>query len=753
MNGHADVRSGRARDGVATLAVATVSVAVVLGFARVFPGWDFLRDLLTIVVVGHGLSLLLRRLRVPGLVAVPLVFVVLAHLVLWQSYASTFSWLLPTSETWSVARLELELVRDQFATTTAPVVHGAGWALLAAIGTATAVWLADTFAFRADARAEALVPGGVLFVFVGALGDDRSRIALAAVFVAAGCLAVIALRALHAPPRRAELRSSRSRPELVVPAAVGTAVAVALLAGMVGPRLPGALAEPLYETRGRAGGVTEVSSPLVDIRSRLVNLTDEEMFVVTSTEESYWRSTTLPEFDGTTFRLPTRSLQRIDGPFANQRQGGALIRQDIEIAGLRGQLLPVAADPVEASGPGLRWNPDTSTLVQVDGDFTPGDVYTVVSSSPRLAPSQLRSTSASAVPDPVHLDLPDDFPSSVGDLAASVTTGAPTDYDAALALQRFFRDEFQYSLEVPAGHGSSAIEVFLRQRIGYCEQFAATFAAMARTLGMPSRVAVGYTSGSDDGSGRYTVLGRHAHAWPEIWFDGVGWVPFEPTPGRGAPGAEAYTGVAPEQDTTPPAGDPGVDGDDEFVPALPEQAPPAPADVPDIDDLAALFGDPTAGQGGGDSTARTSGGSGPPIVLLVALGAVALAVLPAVVRRIRDRHRARSPSPDRVRAAWHRATRAAAAAGVPATSATTTSEWAAATGATLPAAARPMRSLAEVVDAVTYAPSGAVDLDRAGPYGETLVRDCVAWARQVDAIATDRLGPVRRITRYAAFWR
>jgi transglutaminase-like putative cysteine protease len=64
---------------------------------------------------------------------------------------------------------------------------------------------------------------------------------------------------------------------------------------------------------------------------------------------------------------------------------------------------------------------------------------------------------------------------------------------------------------------------------------------------LPSRVAVGFTPGEQRGDGRYYVEGKHAHAWPEIYFAGVGWVPFEPTPGRGNPTAENYTGVAAAQ--------------------------------------------------------------------------------------------------------------------------------------------------------------------------------------------------------------
>ena len=76
-----------------------------------------------------------------------------------------------------------------------------------------------------------------------------------------------------------------------------------------------------------------------------------------------------------------------------------------------------------------------------------------------------------------------------------MTAGATTAYDQARALQDWFRAEFEYSLEVPAGHGSSAIEAFLQRRAGYCEQFAGTMAAMARAVGLPARVAVGFTPG------------------------------------------------------------------------------------------------------------------------------------------------------------------------------------------------------------------------------------------------------------------
>ena len=136
-----------------------------------------------------------------------------------------------------------------------------------------------------------------------------------------------------------------------------------------------------------------------------------------------------------------------------------------------------------------------------------------------------------------------------------------------VALQNWFRTEFAYDLSVQAGNSDDAVRQFLRIRRGYCEQFSATFAAMARSLGIPARVAIGFTPGELRDDGLYHVYDRHAHAWPEVWFDGFGWVSFEPTPGRGEPGAESHTGVGAAQDDT--AADDGHGGGDAGRPTDP----------------------------------------------------------------------------------------------------------------------------------------------------------------------------------------
>ena len=205
-----------------------------------------------------------------------------------------------------------------------------------------------------------------------------------------------------------------------------------------------------------------------------------------------------------------------------------------------------------------------------------------------------------------------------------------------LTLQDWFRSEFQYSLNVPQGHSTSAIEAFLRNRIGYCEQFAGTFAAMARSLGVPARVAVGYTQGLEQPDGSRQVLGKNAHAWPEIWFDGLGWVPFEPTPGRGAPGAEEYTGVAPAQDESAPGTPTGDGGEAAAAPDVPPPtAPVIPLDqLPQLDENVQPTGlDPAAFS----TTVPDHGVNW--IAVAITFGVLGLLLLlPAVVRKWRRAH-------------------------------------------------------------------------------------------------------------------
>jgi hypothetical protein len=113
-----------------------------------------------------------------------------------------------------------------------------------------------------------------------------------------------------------------------------------------------------------------------------------------------------------------------------------------------------------------------------------------------------------------------------------------------LALQRHLRS-FTYDEQAPAGHEINDLLFFLEQsKRGYCEQFAAAMAVMVRALGYASRVAVGFLPGNVGEDGRFIVTTDQAHAWPEVYFKGFGWLAFEPTPTRFNPVAGDYTSPA-----------------------------------------------------------------------------------------------------------------------------------------------------------------------------------------------------------------
>jgi len=362
-----------------------------------------------------------------------------------------------------------------------------------------------------------------------------------------------------------------------------------------------------------------------------------------------------------------------------------------------------------------------------------------------------RSATANNPPDDIFLHLPDDLPDVVAELASQVTAGAATPFEQVRALQDYFQT-YTYSTEVQSGHSSSAIESFLQIKTGYCEQFAATMAAMARTLDIPSRVAVGFTPGTLRSDGWYSVLGKNSHAWPEIWFDGIGWVPFEPTPSRGIPGATDYTDLEPEQDTSPPRTGGDV-GEAAPLPATPTtvfappttRAPALPQD-PDARGDTPSGGTPRPVAGTGDG----SGGVPWPVLIVLGLGLLA-AAFPAAARRFRTRALRQQPTPERVVAAWQRACQAVTRAGVPGRESMTATEWATATAHQLPVAARPMASLAHVVDRMGYARPGSFGPD--SPGAATLGRDCELWSEQVGRIAADTLTGSVKLKRYFYDWR
>ncbi|MCU1504266.1 MAG: hypothetical protein JWM12_3620, partial [Ilumatobacteraceae bacterium] len=581
--------------------------------------------------------------------------------------------LLPTGNTIEFMRADLRLVWRQFPSAVAPVPSEGSFAMATTALLAACALLADTFAFRAFGRAESVVPAGVVFVFTSALGTDRDRVVVSALWIGAAIVVIAVLRFGHAREESAWMGAGRRTLRSVLPASLACAAVAALAAGVVAPRLPGASSHALFDTRNRGGDVTEVLNPLVDIRSRLINRANVEVFTVAATTGSYWREIGLEDFDGTTWQpLDNEQLRAADGQLASVG-GGQTIQQTITIKHLGGKLIPTAFAPVLTDTSNLYFGYDTQTLLKPDPGLRSGDVIEVTSVRPNPSADALRQATVTGAPSALLYDLPGDFPDEARQLAREVTATGTNPYDKMVLLQNWFRTGFTYDLSVQAGNSDDAIRNFLRIRRGYCEQFSATFAAMARSLGIPARVAIGFTPGEYSAAdGLYHVYDRQAHAWPEVWFDGYGWMSFEPTPGRGEPGAEAHTGVTAAQDDTAATSGDGAEPIDPSGIVVPTTAattgtlPAAPASTP----ITAPVTTVATSSGGGSFAAN---GVAMWVVVLVLLVLAWATFMPRVARATR-RRRAQAPE-DRVAAAWRRSCGVLRLVGAPAPGGTTPLEY------------------------------------------------------------------------------
>lgn len=129
-----------------------------------------------------------------------------------------------------------------------------------------------------------------------------------------------------------------------------------------------------------------------------------------------------------------------------------------------------------------------------------------------------------------YLDLPEDLPARIVALAVSISADAPAPYDKAEQITAYLRQNIVYDEIVPVlPPGANALERFLFDwQRGYCNYYASAQVVMLRAVGVPARLAVGYAQGERSGA-NYVVRSKDAHAWPEVYFPGIGWVEFEPT--------------------------------------------------------------------------------------------------------------------------------------------------------------------------------------------------------------------------------
>jgi cell division septation protein DedD len=432
-------------------------------------------------------------------------------------------------------------------------------------------------------------------------------------------------------------------------------IAVVAVAGVLGLLLGSAAT--VVGTAGRfvsggAGGGNGGAiglNPFTSLRGQLTQSEPIELFRTTGLPRpTYLRALTLSDYranSGWQAATPRPGVPLL-GPLTEDPADGERVRVAVQNVAFRDYWLPLYGQPESVTGVDAdRWAYDRSSGIAYTQRPREEEAWQETAVLPAPSAEELRAAAGSTRVDPVYRDTTGVDP-RVARIAADVTRDAATPFDRAIALVEYFtgpQSQFRYSLETAPGSGDDALVDFLTVgRAGYCEQFASAMAVMLRTQGVPARVAVGFTAGTE-GDGYRSVSTRDAHAWVEAWFPGYGWTTFDPTPltdGRTVVPPYVLEAVA---DAPPGAEQPAAPEQEVPQPQAQAEAPqptpePPPVDLPQA-----------------EPTTADEGGGVPVLVPLVVLLVVALLAGPAVARRVLRKRRlaaAAAGGPGAGRAAW-----------------------------------------------------------------------------------------------------
>jgi transglutaminase-like putative cysteine protease len=731
------------------LAAAAATVLASLGLQPLVDGTGWARPALVAVALVLGVGVGLRWLRAPAwsVVAAQGLAVVLwvGHLV--APAEARLGWL--PSRAWADALADTaQLGADTVATFSAPVPLDSGILLLVVGGVGLTAWAVDALAVTARQALWAGVPLALVHG-VAMASDPQGPSAWAFVAAALGFLLLLVVdgreragawgRPLGASTSSTASAGTRAGSLAAVgwPLALA-AVAIAVAGSTLLPQTGWALLGGTFGGGGGSGGgdTIRTENPIVDLKRDLVQPENVEVLRLTTTGErpDYLKQVTLDVYDGTLWRTSDRPVPE------SQRVGEGLpvppgllpdvdreaVEYQVEVSSaLQSPWLPLPYPAQQVQTESGDWRYDAPTLDVVSTDSTTQDLrYDVTSLDVRPTPQQLAGTGAEPGRLSDLLALPADLDPRVVDLAREVTADAVDPYDRAVALQQWFRQEggFVYDLTVAEGNAQDDLLAFLADRRGYCEQYAATMAIMARAVGIPARVAVGYLRGVQEQPGLWVVRAQDAHAWPELYFEGVGWLRFEPTPSARTGSAPDYTQAAADVPSEP-SPQQAEDG------GSAAQAPPAARALAPLEEAV----------GGAAAGARPS--SAPLLAVLAAL--TALAVMPwlaGVLVRRRRWARAGDDPVLRAEAAWAQVQDTAWEVGLRRPDGATVRSTAAdlAAAADLPSAqASRLQAVAVATERARFAPAAA---------------PADALRSDADAVRAALLEPRSRRTRWFATW-
>jgi|GEM_PF-5037076 len=275
-------------------------------------------------------------------------------------------------------------------------------------------------------------------------------------------------------------------------------------------------------------------SPLVGMSEQLRDEETQVLFTATANEVQYWRVAVLDDFDGESWSVSSNSKQEPEKIPAGVETRN--LSASIQLTNLAAKFLPtfystktVSSEDIDFLESGVIFSNNSKlTNYSITAQAPPRDLNVAqIEASSEQAPS---STDVSTL-------LPVDFDEEIIALSQSIVSNKSSVHEQAISLRDFFLDgSFVYDLEVDYSSSTNAMQEFLEKRRGFCEQFATTYAAMARSVGIPARVVVGFSPGALDANGRFTVTNKEAHSWVEVYLSNFGWLTIDPTPSGPLPG-------------------------------------------------------------------------------------------------------------------------------------------------------------------------------------------------------------------------
>ena len=560
-------------------AVAGLSVATALAFGRVFTGRQATLELVAAALASVAIAALFER---RGLLLATLASLVgLALAITWIVVPQTAWYGLPSIHTLRAIGRSLEFVGQQARVRVAPTPPLPPLMLAAVTAVWTAAFSSHALAIRAGSPLLAILPPIALVGFADTVLEDGARPVYAIILLAAA-LAVVFADGLRRVRQWGPVWSGSRTRRLGTSVRGSRSVALAVIAAavLVPGLLPGFRSGPLvdFSTSGDEGAGLD---PFISIHAQL---TDDEpvrdLFEVRTPDPQYLRMYTLDEFDGEGWRssdptgsdgqtltVPTvlpQPSSYAPPPDSQTQPYTFTVLTDFDAS----HALPMAQTPEQITAGDLgdvTWDPARGQAF-LDGGLDAGLEYTVRSRVVVPTAEQLeRVHNLTSLQYGQWTRLPgeDVLDPRIEQLAKAWTADAASDYEKVLAIQQHFHsDGFQYSTDVDVADDPDALLTFLTQtKAGFCQQYATAMAVLVRELGLPARVAVGYQSGTLQDDGRYLVQSDDAHAWVEVYFEGYGWLQFEPTPGHGThPNADPGTYLNPAKGSTNPDGtstDPG----------------------------------------------------------------------------------------------------------------------------------------------------------------------------------------------------